>query len=76
MFDRITADPQILGGKPIVNGTRLSVEFLLEAFVAHRSIEALCLAYPELEDNDVRQVLFYAANLVREVRAPGTVRPK
>lgn len=69
MFDRITADPQILNGKPIVQGTRLSVEFLLEAFLAHRTFEGLLATYPELNEEDLRQVLLYAANLVHEERA-------
>lgn len=68
MFDRITADPQILNGKPIVQGTRLSVEFLLEALVAHRGFEGFLSTYPELTEEDLRQVVLNAANLVHEER--------
>ena len=46
MATLITADPQILGGKPIIQGTRISVDFILELFAAGVSREEILTDYP------------------------------
>jgi uncharacterized protein (DUF433 family) len=61
MIDRITADPKILGGKPIVQGTRLSVEFILELLASDVPEEEILEDYPHLTRDDIHACLRYAA---------------
>lgn len=61
MIDRITADPKILGGKPIVQGTRLSVEFILELLASDVPEEEILEDYPHLTRDDIHACLKYAA---------------
>lgn len=68
-FDRIECVPGILGGKPVVKGTRLSVEFLLELAAGGASKSEIAAAYDELlTEDDVEQAFLYAARLVRAPR--------
>ncbi len=66
--DYIASDPAILGGKPILKGTRLSVEFVLELLAAGWGSESLQTDYPNLTDERIRAVLAYAAETFREER--------
>jgi uncharacterized protein (DUF433 family) len=59
--DYIIADERILTGKPIVKGTRLSVEFVLELLAAGWDRDALQESYPQLTVDRIRAVLAYAA---------------
>ncbi len=65
MFDRITYDPAILGGKPIVKGTRISVEFILELFASGGSLGDIVQNYPFLTEEDVRQAVRFAAQSLK-----------
>jgi uncharacterized protein (DUF433 family) len=65
MFDRIVSDPAILGGKPIVKSTRISVEMILEWIASGATREQIIQAYPEISIDDVQQALEYAANAVQ-----------
>ena len=58
---RIIANPGIPGGKPIVEGTRLSVEHILGLLANSMSNEEIIAGYPELSEGDIRAVLAYAA---------------
>lgn len=70
-FDRLTVEPDKLGGQPCVRGYRFSVEQLLELLAAGRSLEDIQADFPFIEDGDVRQVLGYAAALAhREFYIP------
>lgn len=60
-FDRITADPDVLGGVPCVRGTRLSVRRVLEILSLNPSWDELRADFSALEEEDVRQVLAFAA---------------
>lgn len=63
-FDRITSDPAIVNGQPCIRGMRLTVRRVLEALATYPDREELRVEYPELEDEDIRQALeFAAANL-------------
>lgn len=63
-FDRITSDPAILGGQPCIRGLRLTVRRVLEALATYPEREELRREYPEIDGEDVRQALaFAAANL-------------
>jgi uncharacterized protein (DUF433 family) len=61
MIARITANPQILGGKPIIRGTRISVEFILELLASNVSEGEILEDYPHLTIEDVQACLKYAA---------------
>ena len=62
---RIVANPEILGGKPIVEGTRLSVEHILGLLAHGMSHGEIVESYPELSINDVNVVVQYAADALR-----------
>ncbi len=65
-FDRITFDPQILGGRACIRGMRIPVSVIVGQ-VAHGAGEREILeGYPELEPADIRQALQYAAWLTQE----------
>ncbi len=75
MFDRIVSDPRILGGKPCIQGTRISVEFLLELVAQGASRGEILATYPHLKVEDVEQALRYAARfLENEVLITAEIR--
>lgn len=63
--DRITVDPTILVGKPVIKGTRLSVEFIIELLVAGWTHEQILDNYPHIRREDIQACLAYAAELLR-----------
>ena len=63
--DRIVIDHTILGGKPIIKGTRLSVEFILELLGNDWSHETIIENYSQLENEDVLAALNYASHLLK-----------
>lgn len=66
MFDRIVSDPAILGGKPIIRGTRISVEIILEWMASGASRDDIVKNYPFLTVQDVEQALEFAAAMLRK----------
>jgi uncharacterized protein (DUF433 family) len=64
--DRITVDPDILVGKPIIKGTRISVQLILDRTADGWSIEDILAAYPHLSRDDVLAALSFAAELFRK----------
>ena len=62
---RIIANPGILGGKPIVEGTRLSVEHILGLLASGMSNQEIIESYPILSEESIRAVLAYAAKALR-----------
>ena len=60
-FDRITSDPALMNGQPCIRGMRLTVRRVLEALALYPDREKFRAEYPELEDEDMRQALAYAA---------------
>mgnify|MGYP001564611054 CR=1 FL=1 len=60
LLDRITSDPKIFGGKPIVRGMRISVELILSLLAQGETAEAILDDYPDLEAEDVRACVAYA----------------
>jgi uncharacterized protein (DUF433 family) len=60
-FDRITSDPKRLNGQPCIRDLRLTVRRVLEALALYRNRDELNREYPELEEEDIRQALAYAA---------------
>lgn len=64
LLGRITADPDIFGGKPIVRGMRISVELVLSLLAQGETEDALLDDYPELEPEDIRACLAYARAVI------------
>mgnify|MGYP003599179696 CR=1 FL=1 len=64
--ERISVDPQVLVGKPVVKGTRLAVAFIVDLLAQGWPESELLRNYPGLEPEDVRACLAYAAALLRE----------
>jgi len=60
LLQRITANPEIFGGKPIIRGMRLSVELILSLLAQGETMEAILVDYPDLEPEDLRACLTYA----------------
>jgi uncharacterized protein (DUF433 family) len=60
-FDRITRDPKIMNGQPSIRGMRLTVRRVLEALATYPDREQLFAEYPELEEEDLRQAVAFAA---------------
>ncbi len=60
-LDRITSDPAVMNGQPCIRGMRLTVRRVLEALATYPNRQELSTEYPELEDEDLRQALAYAA---------------
>lgn len=60
-FDRITCDPAVLNGQPTIRGMRLSVRRVIEALAVYPNWDDLRREYPELEPEDIRQALEFAA---------------
>jgi uncharacterized protein (DUF433 family) len=65
MLDRIVANLAVLGGKPCVRGTRISVEFILELIGSGANGEDIVHAYPHLKKEDVEQAVQYAARFLK-----------
>ncbi len=62
----IVRDPRIMGGKPVVKGTRVTVEAILRRLASGLSVEDLLKEYPQLTEKDVRAALEYAARMLEE----------
>ena len=61
---RIVLDPRILAGKPIVRGTRISVEFVIERLACGWTVEDVLTHYPHLTAADIRACLAYAHEIL------------
>lgn len=66
--DRITVDPAILVGKPIIKGTRISVELILDRVSDGWTMEDILASYPHIVREDVLAALSFAAEIFREER--------
>ena len=69
-FDRITIDPARLNGQPCIRNLRLTVKRVLEAMATYGDRQTLRREYPELEDEDLRQALQYAAPVLDDKTIP------
>ena len=66
MFERITFDPKIMGGRACIRGMRLPVSVIVEQIAHGATINEVLADYPDLETADVEQALKYAAWLTEE----------
>jgi len=69
-LDRITRNPEVMGGKPCLRGMRVTVGTLVGLVASGRSNTEILAAYPYLEEEDIRQALAYAAWRVEEIEVP------
>ena len=72
MFERITFDPKILGGRACIRGLRLPVSLIVGQLAHGASREELLTEYPDLEPDDLREALEYAAWLASEEVHPAS----
>ncbi len=70
VLDRITRNPEVMGGKPCVRGMRVTVGTIVGLVASGRSNSEILAAYPYLEEEDIRQALAYAAWRVEEFEVP------
>ncbi len=76
LLERITYNPQIFGGKPIIRGRRLAVEHVLGMLAAGDTADVLLEGYPWLQVEDIQACLVYARRLVGHERVePLPVEP-
>ncbi|MBI3353479.1 MAG: DUF433 domain-containing protein [Nitrospirae bacterium] len=64
LLKRIIIDPKIMLGKPVIKGTRLTVEIIVEKIAYGETIEDLKKDYPFLTEDDIKAALLYAAKLL------------
>jgi uncharacterized protein (DUF433 family) len=62
--DRITSDPEVMLGKPIIKGTRITVELILKRLSEGAQKEQLLEDYPHLEESDILASLAYSADAI------------
>jgi uncharacterized protein (DUF433 family) len=73
-LNRITFDPQVMGGKPCIRGMRVTVGTIVGLIASGSSTEEILADYPYLETEDIRAALSYAAWRAEEIDLP-LVRP-
>lgn len=66
MFERITFDPQIMGGRACIRGMRITVSQVLRLIASEMTVQEILEAYPYLEEEDLKVSLQYAAFLADE----------
>ena len=69
-FDRITIDPQRMGGVPCIRNLRMPVATIVGLLAEGQSREQILADHPDLCDKDIHQALEYAAEALRERRLP------
>ena len=66
MFERITFDPAVMGGRACIRGMRMTVSLVVNLVANGMSTEDIVREYPDLETEDIRQALQYASALANE----------
>jgi uncharacterized protein (DUF433 family) len=69
-FTRITVDPQQMGGVPCIRGLRIPVATVVDTIAEGVGEQEIMTLYPDLEPEDIREALRYAAEAVRERELP------
>jgi uncharacterized protein (DUF433 family) len=67
---RITLNPEVMGGKPCIRGLRVTVGTIVGLLASGKTAIDILKAYPYLEEDDIQQVLAYAAWRVEEIEQP------
>ena len=68
LLKRITIDPKVMTGKPVIKGTRLTVQYILKLMGSGVTIDQIIEEYPKVKKEDVRACLMYAAQYFNENR--------
>lgn len=63
-FKHIVSDPEILGGKPIIKGSRISVQLVLEWIASGASVKSIVAEFPHLPEEGVREAVLYASKFL------------
>ena len=63
MFERITFDPTVMGGRACIRGMRMTVSLVVNLFANGMSADEIVREYPDLEPEDIREALVYASAL-------------
>ena len=71
-LDRITFDPEVMGGKPCIRGMRVTVGTIVGLMASEHTPAEILKAYPYLENEDIYQALAYAAWRAEEIEVPLT----
>ena len=66
MFERITFDPTVMGGRACIRGVRMTVSLVVNLFANGMSADEIVREYPDLEPEDIREALVYASALANE----------
>jgi uncharacterized protein (DUF433 family) len=74
MADRITMDPKIMLGKPVIRGTRITVELILRKLGEGASERELLDAYPQLTPEDIHAAMTYAADVLAHEEVVPTLK--
>lgn len=69
-LERITIDPEIMGGQPCIRGLRIPVSLIVRLLAHSKTSEEILVDYPELEREDIEQALEYASWAVSEKSLP------
>lgn len=64
IYNRIISDPGIMLGKPVIKGTRITVELILRKLSEGRTVDQILVSYPHLSKEDVYAALTYASDLI------------
>ncbi len=73
MFQRITFDPRVMGGRACIRGMRITVSLIVNLVANGMTTDEILTEYPDLEANDIREALQYAASLASEEVHPFSV---
>jgi len=65
-LDRITVDPEVMGGQPCIRGLRIPVSLIVRLVASGKTVREILEDYPELEEEDIKQALEYAAWVASE----------
>lgn len=74
--DRVIADPQIMLGKPIIKGTRITIELILQKLAQKLEIEEILSSYPNLNKEDIYAALAYSAHVIGQEEMLNQSLPK
>ena len=66
LLQRISVDPNVCFGKPVIRGTRIWVSLLLDFLASGMSVEEILEEYPQLSEEDIRAAIAYGAEMSRE----------
>jgi uncharacterized protein (DUF433 family) len=73
MFERITFDPRVMGGRACIRGMRITVSLVVNLVANGMTTNEILIEYPDLEAGDIREALQYAASLASEEVHPFSV---